>query len=177
MLFLYLLPIFFISAILFHPHKQREQSAPIKGDERIEIRVSAVDGFVADKQKENDCRSNAKAHKVEDFYENNEQNAHKFECVSELIASLREVGNRNKCHIQNDLGNEPSNAYGKVAEYQSAHNGKGIGKHTRGVHRCEPQAVNHKLHQHQLCKNGDASVVFGNDKLEPRRNPFGVADE
>ena len=63
--FLYLLPILFISAILLHSHKQGKQSAPIKGDERIEIGSPTVHGLVADKQKNNYHRSNAKPHKVE----------------------------------------------------------------------------------------------------------------
>ena len=86
--FLYLLSIFFIPTILLHPHKQRKQRAPIKRNERIKIGVSAIDCFIAHKQQKYNCRSNAKAHKVEDFYKDNKDNLKK---LTETDDSEKEV--------------------------------------------------------------------------------------
>ena len=58
--------------------------------------MSAVHRLVADKQKNDDRRSDAKTNEPEYLYEDNEQNPHKFERISKLIAPLRKVGNRDE---------------------------------------------------------------------------------
>ena len=101
-------------SILSHAHKERKEGTGVEGEEWVEIGASAVYGFVGDKQNGDPYTADQKADKVCDLYEDHKTDAHKFKGIAKLVASLCEIGNGDECHIKNDLGDQPSDADGKI---------------------------------------------------------------
>ena len=51
----------------------------------------------------------------------------KLDGIAELIRPLGVVGDGDKRHIQNDLGNQPADLHSKIAQDQTAHYGERVG--------------------------------------------------
>lgn len=114
-------------AVFAQADEKREKGFGVEGNQRIEIGASAVDGLVGGEQKENPHTPHRKADKVKELNENQKQNSQKLERVPQLIAALREVGNRDKRHINDNLGNQPTYTHSEISQNQASYHRQRIG--------------------------------------------------
>ena len=53
-----------------------------------------------------------------------EQDTHKFDCVTQFIVGLRIIGDGDEVHIEHDLGIEPAGVDGKFPDHQAGDDGQ-----------------------------------------------------
>lgn len=106
---------------LFKSEKQVEESLGIEGNERIKIASRAAHGTVGSEQDGKDEKAYAKAPYAEEINQEEHNDSHVLEGVTELRVLLSEIRYRDERHIENYVLTKPAYAYGVIAEYQSPH--------------------------------------------------------
>ena len=70
-----------------------------------------------------------------------EQDTHKFDCVTQFIVGLRIIGDGDEGHIEHDLGIEPAGVDGKFPDHQAGDDGQRRTEHVRRMDGGQFQSV------------------------------------
>ena len=110
-----------VFVVFSHPKEERFESAPVKGDERIEIVSLPCHRDVGQKQDNDGDDARTKAPEIEESGQHEQADPHELEGVPQLVASLGKIGDGDKGHIEDDLGDQPPDAYREISQNQAAH--------------------------------------------------------
>ena len=103
--------------------------------------------------------------------QNQEQDAHEFECVAEFEARHRVVGDRDERHIKHRLAVEPAGFDRVFSKHDTGDDTERCRQHAGGVDCREPQTIDGKFQDQKLIDQRHMDLVGDTDKSEPFRDP------
>ena len=149
------------------------QHMPVKWNQRVQVIVPA-ECFAGEQAGKDDQKSYDQAPESGEGGADQKQNTHKFDRIVQLRIGLGIVGDRDKCHVQHDLGIEPSGIDGEFSDDQTGDDGERCTQHIRGMDGGQSKAVNGKLQDQELPEDRNVDRVLDPDKLQVLRDPLGI---
>ena len=96
----------------------------MEGDERVKVASFVGERFVCDKKKDGKGEKGKVPPHTEEGGDGKPEHAQKLEGIAQLMVLLREARNGDKRDIKDDIGREPADGDGKLAEDQTADDGQ-----------------------------------------------------